>query len=234
MKIKVAVVEDEDKFATVITDYINRFGSERGYNFAVDRFADGDEIVEDYKAGYDVIFFDIQMKRFDGMSAAKEIRKLDKSVNIVFVTNLAQYAIKGYSVDAFNFLLKPVSYPVFQALLKKLVAKIKAQAETTFIKLPSKNGFTKLDTDDICYIESFRHKITVYTLDASYTLSGILIKFQEKLNSNKFFKCGRSYIINLSYIKALSGTEVEVGPHKIIISRLNRKNLLDALTDYNI
>ena len=73
-------------------------------------FTDGDEIAGGYKSVYDIILMDVQMRFMDGMSAAEEIRKVDPEVVIIFITNMSQYAIRGYAVDALDYVLKPVSY----------------------------------------------------------------------------------------------------------------------------
>ncbi len=233
MTIKIAVVEDDDKTAGAFTGYIKQFAEESGKHFTVDRFSDGDEIVGEYKPYYDIIFLDIEMKRFDGMSAAKEIRKLDNEVILIFVTNLAQYAVEGYSVNALDFILKPVSYPVLCELLRKLAGKLEAARKQYHILLPSKNGMKKVAASDIYYIECFSHKVTIYTRDEFFSVTGSLNKFEGELAGSSFIRCGRSHILNLAYVDSLTGRELAVGPYKIFVSRPQRKNVLDAIMSYH-
>lgn len=105
----IAVVEDQPEVRTCLAEYIERYFTENGTPYRITMFSDGDEILEDYQADYDLILMDIQMARMDGMRAAEKIRQLDEDVYLVFVTNLRNYAIKGYSVQAMDFLLKPVN-----------------------------------------------------------------------------------------------------------------------------
>lgn len=108
--IRIAIVEDETVYKEQLIEYLKEFEQERSETLKIDTFSDGDEIVENYQAQFDIILMDIQMNFMDGMSAAEEIRKIDSEVVIIFITNLAQYAIKGYEVDALDYILKPISY----------------------------------------------------------------------------------------------------------------------------
>ena len=107
--ITIAIVEDEEAYAKQLTEYIEKYQQESGRRFKVIRFTDGDEIVEKYTGEYDIILMDIQMQFMDGMTAAEEIRKFDTKVVIMFITNMTNYAIRGYEVDAMDYVLKPVT-----------------------------------------------------------------------------------------------------------------------------
>ena len=100
--ITIAIVEDEEAYAKQLTEYIEKYQRESGKSIRVIRFSDGDEIVEKYTGEYDIILMDIQMKFMDGMSAAEAIRKQDTKVVIMFITNMIQYAVRGYEVDAMD------------------------------------------------------------------------------------------------------------------------------------
>ena len=117
--ITIAIVEDEEAYAKQLTEYIEKYQRESGKSIRVIRFSDGDEIVEKYTGEYDIILMDIQMKFMDGMSAAEAIRKQDTKVVIMFITNMTNYAIRGYEVDAMDYVLKPVSYFAFSKKLDR-------------------------------------------------------------------------------------------------------------------
>ena len=117
--IRVAVVEDDAEVQGVLQEYIRRYTRQYGTEFEVSVFADGVDILEDYRAVYDVIFLDVEMKHLDGMTTAERIRQMDADVILIFITNMAQYAIRGYSVGALDYVLKPVPYFAFSEQLKK-------------------------------------------------------------------------------------------------------------------
>ena len=119
--IRLALVEDDELYRSQLREYIDKYSAVSGEKFTVAEFSDGDEIALGYKAVYDIILMDIEMKFMDGMMAAEEIRKVDTEVIIIFITNSPQYAIKGYAVDALDYVLKPVSYYAFSQRLGRAV-----------------------------------------------------------------------------------------------------------------
>ena len=118
--IRVAIVEDEAEIREQLMGYVQRYTRQYGTAFEVKTFADGLEILEDYRPAYDLILLDIEMKHLDGMETARRIRELDPEVMLVFITNMAQYAIKGYAVGALDYVLKPVPYFAFSQQLQKV------------------------------------------------------------------------------------------------------------------
>ncbi len=98
---------------------MRRYTRQYGTEFEVTCFTDGDEILENYRPAFDIIFLDVEMKRLNGMETAQRIRELDDDVCSSSLTNMAQYAIKGYSVGALDYVLKPVPYFAFSQQLQK-------------------------------------------------------------------------------------------------------------------
>ena len=106
--IRIALVEDEAEVRAQLQGYVQRHTRQYGTEFAVTEFADGMELLDDYRPVYDILFLDVEMKHLDGMETARRVRELDRDVIIVFITNMAQYAIGGYAVGALDYVLKPV------------------------------------------------------------------------------------------------------------------------------
>ena len=127
--IRVAIVEDDDSFAANVKEYLQQYAQETGEKIDSVRYTDGDALVTDYKGNYDIILMDIEMGLMNGMEDAELVRSVDDEVTIIFVTNMAQYAIKGYAVRALDYLLKPISYPAFSECLKKAVSRIRKKQE---------------------------------------------------------------------------------------------------------
>ena len=146
--ITIAIVEDEDSYAEQLKDYINEYQKELGQRFKTIRFSDGDEIVEKYTGEYDIILMDIQMRFMDGMSAAEEIRKLDSEVVIMFITNMTNYAIRGYAVDAMDYVLKPVSYFAFSKKLERAIERLSKKAGHP-VTINTSEGLVRLDASKI-------------------------------------------------------------------------------------
>jgi len=111
--IRIAMVEDEAAVREQLMGYVQRYTRQYGTEFSVTEFADGVDILENYRPVYDIVFLDVEMKHLDGMETARRIRALDADVVLIFITNMAQYAIKGYAVGALDYVLKPVPYFAF-------------------------------------------------------------------------------------------------------------------------
>ena len=125
---RIAIVEDEAAVREQLAGYVQRYTRQYGTPFEVTEFADGMEILEDYRPQFDIIFLDVEMKHLDGMETARRIRERDGGVLIVFITNMAQYAIRGYAVGALDYVLKPVPTLRFAAAAKGAGAAGKAGA----------------------------------------------------------------------------------------------------------
>lgn len=143
---RLAIVEDDDKVRQQLQTYVLQYFQGRENDVEIRLFADGDEILEDYAADYDLIFLDIQMKRLDGLATAERIRERDEDVYLVFITNLANYAIRGYAVHALDFILKPVNFLMLRQVLMS-VERLLDQKPKRYITLPTDTGLTRLDVE---------------------------------------------------------------------------------------
>ena len=137
--IRIAIAEDDPRCFAQLERYIGDYGRETGRAFQVTHYGDGEDLVERYKPGFDLILMDVEMPFMDGMTAAGYIREKDPEVVIVFVTNLAQYAIQGYSVNALDYILKPVSYFSFSQRLGRALQYVKKK-EDACITVAVKGG----------------------------------------------------------------------------------------------
>ena len=166
--IRVAIVEDDAEVQGVLQEYVRRYTRQYGTEFEVTVFADGVDILEDYRAVYDIIFLDVEMKHLDGMTTAERIRQMDADVILIFITNMAQYAIRGYSVGALDYVLKPVPYFAFSQQLLKAVARLEKRAKH-YLTVPVEGGLRRLDTASIYYLESEGHRVHFYTDEGDFS-----------------------------------------------------------------
>ena len=229
--LKIAVVEDQTEVRESLCQFIRQYAGEQGLQAEVEPFADGAVIAEGYQPGYDIIFLDVEMPRLGGFGAAERIRAVDPDVVLVFVTNMAQYAIKGYEVDALDYVLKPVPYFAFSQQLQKAVEKVSRHARH-YLAVPVEGGLRRLDTVQIYYLESEGHRVHFYTEDGEFTAPGALKTFEEKLADCPFARCNSGYLVNLAQVRGVQQGVVEVGPYELQVSRPKRKSFLAALADY--
>jgi len=229
--IRIAIVEDDNNYKEQLIDFLHKFKQERGETISIETFSDGDEIVENYHAQYDIILMDVQMQFMDGMSAAEEIRKMDSEVVIIFITNLAQYAIKGYAVDALDYILKPISYFQFSQRLTRAIERMKRR-EAQFITLRIKGGIRRFQVSDIYYIESFGHQLIFYTKEGEFSSSGTMKDLEEELADFHFFRGNKGYLINLAHVEGMNENCAVVRGNELLISRPRRKAFMEALANY--
>ena len=229
--IRIALVEDEAEVRAQLQGYVQRHTRQYGTEFAVTEFADGMELMDDYRPVYDILFLDVEMKHLDGMETARRIRELDPEVMLVFITNMAQYAIKGYAVGALDYVLKPVPYFAFSQQLQKVEEQLRRRTRH-YLAVPVEGGLRRLDTSRIYYIESEGHRVHFYTEEGDFAAPGALKALEEKLADRPFARCNSGYLVNLAQVQAVQQNTVEVGPYELQVSRPKRKSFLAALTDY--
>jgi len=229
--IHIAIAEDELKVQQLLESYIKRYSIENNEKFSISLFSDGDEIVSDYNSKYDIVFLDIQMRRLDGMKAAERIREMDEDVILIFITNMANFAIRGYAVNAMDFILKPVPYFAFSQQLKKAIMQLSKRVES-YIALPIENGFIRLSSSKIYYIESYGHRITFHTKKGVYSTNDTLKNMEQKLVNHNFFRCNNSYLVNLAHVDSVRKNDIIVAGNPLTISRPKKKAFMDALADY--
>ena len=181
----IAIVEDDAEVREQLVGYVRRYERQFGPMFDLTTFADGDEIVSDYRAVYDIIMLDVQMRRMDGMAAAEAIRKVDSDVILIFITNMAQFAIRGYAVDALDYVLKPVPYFAFSQQLQKAVNRLQKR-QKTFLTVPVDGGLRRVDVAAIYYLESQGHYVHFYTEAGELVAPGSLKSYEEKLAGKPF------------------------------------------------
>ena len=171
------------------------------------------------------------MKFMDGMSAAEEIRKIDTEVVIIFITNMAQYAIRGYAVDALDYVLKPVSYFAFSQRLNRAISRMKKR-ETKIIMVNMKGGMVRINVANIYYIESQGHTLILHTILGKYETTGKMKEMEEKLSEMNFCRGNKGYLINLQHVERIQDGCALVKGENLTLSRARRKVFMEALTRY--
>lgn len=228
--IKIAVVEDEFEIQERMRGYIARFFKEVDAPFRADCFSDGNKFLSEYKNDYDVVFMDIQLDDSDGFETAKKLRAINGDVIIIFVTNLSQFALKGYEVSALDFLVKPVSYEVFVLKMKRVVDKLKLEKDVVAINFAG--GIMNLPLANVKYVETEGHAVVFHTIDGEYRTYASLKTIEKQINSPTFFKCNSCYLVNLKYVRGVNGFDLFIGDDVLQISRARKTELIEVLNRY--
>ena len=227
----VAIVEDSPAEAELLRSYFARFTREHGVDFTLTCFASGEEFLNKYRPAYDLVLMDIGLPGHNGMETAAALRERDRSVTLIFVTNMAQFAVKGYEVDAFDFVVKPVGYSNFALKLQRALNKLDTRRDTEVLVTLS-DSMVRLSASQIKYIEISGHRMVYHTTDGELYAYGNLKEVEATLGGGMFARCNNCYLVNLNYVRAVQGHTVTVGSDELQISRPRRKAFIQALNDY--
>lgn len=229
---RIAVVEDEQQYRDEVCQYIEQYATEHQLKFDVTTYTDGQEIVDDVQKHYDIIFFDIEMTLLNGMDAAKAIRERDVNVVMVFITNMAQYAIEGYEVGALDFVLKPIDYYGFSFRLARALGRVQKKQGNLEFAINTPGGIKKLNSNDIYYIEIENRFLVYHTAEGDFSQRGTLQSAEEMFQDYHFVKCNHWYLVNLKYVTEIEENIVHVAGSRLEISRRNRAHFLKEVTEY--
>lgn len=229
--LKIAIVEDETEYVNQILEYIAQYQKECPKEIHTTVFHNGSEIMQNYQSDFDIIFLDIEMPIMNGMETAEAIRAVDMEVVLVFITNMAQYAINGYSVGALDFVLKPINYSTFSVRLTRAIGRARKR-ESGEILLSLPDGVKRLETKQIYYVDVQNRMLHYHTTEGEFVLRGTMQNAEKELARYQFIKCNHWYLVNLKHVSEIRKDIAMVAGNELEISRRNKTAFLAALTDY--
>lgn len=163
--------------------------------------------------------------------SSEEIRRADPEVLIIFITNSPQYAIKGYAVQALDYILKPLSYYAFCQRMNH-VRELLGRRQKHFLTVPCAGGVQKLDVSDIYYVEICDHDLLFHTKQGEVHSTGSMRDVEQKLPPENFFRSSKAYLVNLEHVDGIQDEDAIVNGDRVQISRAKRKAFLAALNHY--
>lgn len=229
--LRIAVVDDEQAMREQLCGYVQRYAQENSLSAEVVPFADGAEIAMPYKAGFDIIMLDVDMPLLGGMSAAERIREQDKNVVLMFITNMAQCAIRGYEVDALDFVVKPVTYLPFSMRLARAVKRAHSRAEMT-LSLQTDSGVQIISVNDIYWLEAVDHTVLCHTKTDTFTIKSSLQNAEKLLHGQGFARCSKCYLVNLRHVQGICRDAVLVDGVELELSRRQKAAFTQAMLEY--
>ena len=230
---KIAIVEDEADAADALAAFINRYGTEKNEEFAIVRFSSAMDF-EVTRQRFDLVFMDIQMPGINGMEAAHLMRTYDSETPIIFVTNLAQYAVKGYEVDALEFIVKPVTYFNFRMRMERAMRRIARNGERSVV-INTREGIRVANLSDIEYVAVNKHDLSYHLAneDEPLVVYGSLRAFEEEVAGGPFVRISNSCLVNMNRIRSVHGGSLRThGGQELFFSRSRKREAVATITGF--
>lgn len=228
--IRIAICEDEKEQQELLKNYIEKIFEKLYIKYSLDIFNSGEELLEKYSKDIDLILLDIQLGEINGMDTARKIRVLDNNVEIIFITSLVEYALEGYKVRAYRYLVKPVKYEDIKENIINCIKEVEIKNKYIIIK---KQGHQiKLDINEITYIEVQKETITIHTLNGVYKINGTMNNIEKEIDCSRFFRCHKSFLVNLEHIKIIKQyIAILENNEEVPVSRYRFKETKDKFFD---
>lgn len=230
--LQVAVLEDEQESRVQIKRCLERYQAENHAEWDMDYFSSGAELLFSGASGYDMLLMDIEMPQMSGIEVARRVRREDQHVAIVFITNMANYALQGYEVEAMDFIVKPYTYEVFQFRMDRVVHRVERKKSNRAVLLTSNDQVYRVLLSELLYVEVAQHTLIYHTEQGEIAVRGSMREAEKALMPYGFCKCSQSYLIHLRFVTRVKDDEVFLNKERIHISRGSKKELIRALAEY--
>ncbi|HGS9989214.1 TPA: LytR/AlgR family response regulator transcription factor [Clostridioides difficile] len=192
-------------------------------------FNSGEELLETNLEGIDIFFLDIKMLQLTGMDVAKIIRETNDTSEIIFITSIVDYIQEGYKVRAYRYLLKPIDFGDLNESILSCISDIIKKREN-FMLIENKGIINKILINSIMYIEVRKKVLTIHTKNDTYYTKNSMDKIELELEKYNFFRCHKSYLINLEYIQFICKNTVVINDEDVAVSKYRMADLKKKLT----
>ncbi len=229
--LQIAVIEDSGADLETLVNYLEQYKTEKKPDIFVRCYSDALSFLRDGQAEPDIILMDILLPDMSGMEAARKYRERDETACLIFVTNMADFAVEGYQVNALDYLLKPVDYQRFEMTMGKAVRYCSTKQHHV-LSVHTQEGQLRLAMSDIYFIRSFKHYVYIMTAEKEYRVRSSMREMEQQLDDSMFFRCDNSYIVNLTYVEQVTKDTARVDTWDIPVSRMRRKDFVNAFNCY--
>lgn len=206
MDYKIALCDDEEELLRLASGLVGEWAAARQIVCSIETFPSAEAFLFRYQEdkSYDILLLDIEMKGMDGVTMAKAVRREDEAVQIIFLTGYSDYILEGFEVAALHYLMKPVDREKLFTVLDRAVEKLRKNERVLTLELPGE--LVRVPLYEIRCLEVRQNYVTVHARE-DYTVKKPLGEFQRELDE-RFFRTGRSCIVNLAYVRRVTRTEV--------------------------
>lgn len=243
--VTIAIVEDNPCDSATLSGYLERAVADgelavggallRADDLRVLVYPDGRTFLDTRPERVDIALLDIEMPTPNGIETARQVRASGSDMVIVFVTNLFQFALEGYEVQALDFLVKPVRYQGFVATVRKAL-KVLDRRAPHFIKLEFGRAQSVVDIATITYVETLRKRLVVHTRSGQsggqHNCACSMKAIADKLGPFGFAMPHQSYLVNLAFVERIDATDLLVAGERVPVSRYKRASFVETFAAY--
>ncbi|NLM07309.1 MAG: response regulator transcription factor [Tissierellia bacterium] len=229
---KIGICDDEDTILSHLESIVNKWAKDNDINIKLETFSSAEAFLFAYEEdkSFNILLLDIEMPGMKGVDLAERIRKDNKSIQIVFITGYMDYIAQGYDVDALHYLIKPVDEKKLFEVLDKACDRVSVSEKVLFIE--SGGEMVQVPIHTITYAEVDKNYITIHTTKGDFSKKQPLSELEGELGE-AFFRAGRSFIVNLSFVKRTSRAEVELKDGTLVpLSRGRYEAINEAIIKY--
>ena len=214
MRYKIAICDDMEEDVKYISSAVNKWAEKENITVDIEMFPSAESFLFRYaeQKAFDILLLDVEMPSMNGVELAKRIRKENDAVQIIFITGYTDYISEGYEVSALHYLVKPLSETKLFEVLNRAVLKIRKNEKALFLSLAGE--MVRIPIYEIKYLEVQQNYVTVHS-KKDYTVKKTLGEFERELDE-RFYRMGRSFIVNLSCIDKITKTDVFLSDGSVI------------------
>lgn len=229
--LRIGICDDEKYVHSTMKKIVNEYIKYNSDDIEIVDFYSGNEIIN-YTNNLDIIFMDIDMPEKDGIETSQKLRKKGVNAKIIMLTGKQERYREAFKINAFRFVPKPIEkaeiFEVLEDVKKTMRGNMQVKVYNSGIEFWIKQR-------DILYIESSKDSTIIYTKKTDYRSELSLTKWLDLLDEKMFFKCHKSYIVNLSMIDVIDDKELKIiTGEKVLVSRRMKTPLLQAYMDYDV
>ena len=208
MKYKIAICDDSKADTEYVLNMVRRWAASAGHNIHTNVFNSAESFLFSYaeENDYDILLLDIEMGEMDGVTMAKELRKSNDAVQIVFITGYSDYIAEGYEVAALHYLMKPVKEEKLCSVLDRAVEKLLKNEK--MLTLETGGEMLRIPIYQIRYADVFGNYVTIHAL-SDITVKMTLSELEKQLDE-RFYRVGRSAVVNLTYVSRVTKSEIRL------------------------
>lgn len=229
--ISVAICDDEKYMSDQIRTLVSAFSRRKNIEISIRQFSCGEDLLR-YDKQIDILFLDIQMKGIDGMETARKLRGQNFRGFLIFITVLKELVFQSFEVQAYDYLVKPVDEKQFEKTMERVFSSMRNTGEENLL---IQKGYESriISLEEIVFCEIIDRKIYLHLVSAEVVDYYERIENLESRLGDSFFRCHRSYLIHLKYLKSYkNGTAYMEGGHRIPVSRLRGREFSAVILQY--